>query len=200
MKLKDYLIGTIIQPGKTFSLLAKDEKNVKHTFRLLLFFLIFNSVLNIGFIIGGKLPTMPMVVKLPDEYYFHWCLFVANFAIICCYFMAAAIIYFFSRPYKASGTIEGIFSAVCFAYSVPFIFYLIVDYIVLIAISITGASKPEGFLNLLLIGTSLVVLIWHFILLPKAVKSVREIKWGPAVLIGVVTTIIFWGFAFIFLM
>lgn len=200
MTLKDYIIGTIIRPGATFNALAVDNKNTKYTFRLVLTFLILNSVLNIGFILGGKLPTMPMIVKLPDEYYFHWCLFVANFAIICCYFMTAALIYFASRRFKAGGSIEGALSAVCFAYSVPFFFYLIADYAVLIAISITGAAKPEGMWNTLLMGTSMAVLIWHFILLPKAVKSLGGIKWGPAILIGTITNIIFWGFAFIFLM
>lgn len=197
-----FFIGTFIRPGKTFTRLGEDNKNIIYAWIVLIVLevcFIFSAIM---YVVADLYPWAPIFVKLPLKEYFVYQIFFSLPWSFACLLMAIGMIMSLSRIKGGDLSYYRVFTVVTFAVCVPLFILWFFDIVLIFLIIfkvidrmalIEMLGRPLGGLFIFVITYCLATIVGNFILIPLAVVKLNILKKGPAIALGICTTIMFWG-------
>ncbi len=207
MSFKDYLIGTLIRPGKTFELLIKDNRKLKFGFIALSINAFLYTLIYVFLTIGGGAPSSfdPWLAVPKNVYYFYNRFWLAP-SMFGCWILAAGVAHLLSKLFSGKGSFEDTLSVFGFEITIATFFAVLHDLpdSFLGAIGLLDLRWYEVALNsptiwrtilMILYSTGLFMLAFLSI---KGVSASQKIKGGPALFIGIVAAIVYQGIFFVF--
>lgn len=204
---KDYFIGTLLHPHRTFEALLADERRLKFG----LYAISMNAVLYTFVYIflwhgrGAPSTLTPWLAISKDVYYFYNQFILAP-SMFGCWILAAGVAHLLSRIFAGKGSFEDTLSVFGFGATIATLFALSHDLTdsFLVAIGLLDARWYEVQLNsptiwrAILLTLYSIALILLLVLLTKGVFASQRIKRIPGILIGFVSFIVYQGTFFIF--
>lgn len=204
---KDYYLGTILRPRRTFDALVGDSRQL----RFGLFALSINAVLYtlvyVFLSIGGGAPSSftPWLAIPVDRYYYYDQFMLAPSMFGAC-ILAAAVGYLLSRPFSGRGSFDATLAVFGFAVSIACLASLAHD-LPETAVGALGfldfrqyevaLNSPTIWRTILWVFYSLSIL-WFLVLFPVGIRAAQRIRRGPAVLVGVLAYVLYQGVFVIF--
>lgn len=204
---KDYYLGTLFQPRRTFNALLTDSRKLKYGFLAItlnatLYTLVYIFLWNRG---GAPSSFTPWLAVPKDVYYFYNQFWLAP-SMFGCWILAAGVAHLLSHLFSGKGSFEDTLSTFGFGITIATLFSLFHDLTdsFLGAIGLLDLRWYEVALNSPTIWRTILwtlystALILLFVLLIKGVRESQKIKLGPAIFIGSVAAIVYQGIFFIF--
>jgi hypothetical protein len=207
MSFKDYYLGTLFRPRRTFDALLADSRRLKFGTLALTINAVMYTLVYIFLTAGGGAPSSftPWLAVPADVYYSYNRIWVAP-SMFGCWILAAGVAQLLSRPFSGKGSFEDTLSVFGFGITLATFFALLHDLpdSFLGAIGLLDLREYEVVLNsptiwrailLTLYSIGLIMLVVLFI---KGVSAAQRLKPGPAILVGLVAAIVYQGVFFIF--
>lgn len=204
---KDYFIGTLLHPRRTFEALLLDERRLKFGLYAITINAILYTFVYIFLWYGRGAPSTftPWLAVPKDVYYFYNQFWLAP-SMFGCWILAAGVAHLLSRIFAGKGSFEDTLSVFGFGVTIATFFALLHDLTdsFLVAIGLLDARWYEVQLNsptiwrAILLTLYSVALILLYVLLTKGVFASQRIKGIPGLLIGLVSFIAYQGTFFIF--
>ena len=204
---KDYYLGTLLRPRRTFDALVADTRRL----RLGLLAISINAALYTFVYIflwnaGGAPSSFDPWLAVPKNVYYFYNQFWLAPSMFGCWILAAGVAHLLSRLFSGKGSFEDTLSVFGFGAAIATLFALLHDLTdsFLGAIGVLDLRWYEIALNsptiwrTILITLYSIALIMLFILFTKGVGAAQRIKWGPAIFIGFVSFIVYQGSFLIF--
>ena len=195
MKLLKLIVGTIVNPKKTFTELNNDPKGFFYSIVLLLLLGGAFSVIYVIFLLTGKEPGLPPlynfdIIKLS---YYWWLIIVGMPMIIVLYILVPGITEFLSVFFKGKNDYKKAFTIFAFSINVPFIFYFFAELAILIMLLINNLIKPTYNMVVFIMIFYFAVALWTMILAPIVVRIVYQISIFKSIISGVFAMFFFWA-------
>ena len=200
MSFKDYLLGTLIQPRRTFTILLNDERRLKFGLGAITLNAILYTLVYIFLTIGGGAPSSftPWLAVPKDVYYFYNRFWLAP-SMFGGWILAAGVAHLLSRLFSGKGSFEDTLSVFGFGITIATCLAALHDLTdsFLGAIGLLDLRWYEVALNsptiwrtilLTLYGTALLMLL---VQLTLGVKSVQKIKLRHAFWIGSFAAVVY---------
>lgn len=204
---KDYYLGVIFRPRRTFEALMNDDRRLKFGLLALLITVVLYTLVYVFLTIGGGAPSAftPFLAIPKDVYYFYNQFFLAP-SLFMGWILAAGVAQLLSRPFAGKGSFEDNLSVFGFSISLASLASLLHDLpdTFLGAIGVIDLREYEVALNSPTIWRTILWIlyglyfIFFFLLFPKGIGAAQRIRSGPAILIGVVAFIVYQGVFVIF--
>jgi hypothetical protein len=207
MSFKDYLIGTLLRPGRTFEFLMADSRKVK-------FGLIAMSITAVVYTLvyaflsfsGGAPSSFTPWLAVPKEVYYFYNQFWLAPSMFGCWILAAGVAHLISKLFSGKGSFEDTLSVFGFGITIATFFSALHDLpdSFLGAIGVLDQNWYELALNSPTIWRTIlftlygIALFMLFLLSIKGVSASQKIKGVPALFIGIVAAIAYQGVFFIF--
>ncbi len=204
---KDYYIGTLLRPRRTFDILMTDSRRLKFgLLALSINALLYTFVYIFLTIAHGAPSSFTPWLAIPKDVYYYYNQFILAPSMFGCWILAAGVAHLLSRLFSGKGSFEDTLSAFGFGITIATMFALLHDLpdTFLGAIGVLNVKEYEVALNSPTIWRAILLtcystaLIMLFVLLTKGVGAAQRIKRGPAILIGIVAFIAYQGVFFIF--
>ena len=205
--LKNYLIGTLLRPRRTFDELLSDSHRLRFGILALSINALSYTLVYIFLWEGGGAPSSftPWLAVPKDTYYFYNQFWLAP-SMFGGWILAAGVTQLLSHLFSGKGTFEDTLSVFGFGITVATFFALLHDFTdsLLGAIGILDLRWYETALNSPTIWRTILLtlysigLIMLFFLLIKGVGAAQKIKRLPTIFIGTVAAIVYQGVFFIF--
>jgi len=204
---RDYLIGTLIRPFKTFDALLKDERRLKFGFFSIMITAITYTFVYIFLTIGGGAPSsFDPWLAVPKDVYYSYNRFWLAPSMFGCWILASGVAHLLSRLLKGKGSFEDTLSVFGFGITIATFFAALHDLTdsFLGAIGLLDLRWYEVALNSptiwrailgILYSTGLIMLVLQLIL---GVGKVQKIKPVHALWIGCIAAVVYQGTFFIF--
>ncbi|MDP2914895.1 MAG: YIP1 family protein [Candidatus Aminicenantes bacterium] len=201
-----YLGGTITSPVRTFQTLRSDPKKISKGFKAILLMGVLYTVTVALLTAGGALITAPAVISISSENYYFFEIFFALPVVAAGWILAAGFARLLSRWGRGDGTFEDTLAALGFAMTVP-MFVTWIPETVFAVLLLLGMKQEEfmelleqpGFLQIFAFSSQIVAVVWMLVLIMIAVGVSQKLKWGRAVLVGFLTTVLFMAVMLIFI-
>lgn len=201
-----YLGGTLFHPGRTFQALQSDPKMVSKGFKAILLIGILYTLTVAMLAAGGALITAPAVIAISAENYYFFEMFFALPVVAAGWILAAGFARLLSKSGKGSGSFEGTLAALGFAVTVP-MFVTWIPETIFAALLLLGMTQEEfmdlmaqpGFFQIFGWAYQIAAVAWMLVLVMIAVGISQKLKWGRAVLVGLLTTVLFMTVMLIFI-
>jgi hypothetical protein len=204
---KDYYLGTILRPRRTFDALMADSRRLRYgsiaiTISAVLYTLVY-VFLNLG---GGAPSSFTPWLAIPKEVYYHYNLFFLAPSMFLAWILAAGVAQLLSKPFSGKGTFEDTLSVFGFAISIaclPALLHDLTDSF-LGAIGVLDLRWYESALNSPTIWRTILLTLYSlyfimfFVLFPKGTGAAQRIARGPAIFVGVLAFAIYQGFFLLF--
>ena len=200
MSFTSYLVGTLLQPRKTFELLMTDTRRLKFGLAAISINALVYTLVYVFLTIGGGAPSSftPWLAVPKEVYYFYNRFWLAP-SMFCCWILAAGVAHLLSKLFSGQGSFEDTLSALGFGILIATSFATLHDLTdsFLGAIGLLDLRWYEVALNsptiwrtilLTLYGIALAMLA---LLSVKAVSASQKIKGGPALFVGLVAAIVY---------
>lgn len=200
MSFKDYLVGTLIQPRRTYALLLHDERRLKFGLAAITINAVVYTLVYVFLTIGGGAPSSftPWLAIPKDMYYFYNRFWLAP-SMFGCWILAAGVAHLLSRFLSGEGSFEDTLSVFGFGITIATFFSALHDFTdsFLGAIGLLDLRWYEVTLNsptiwrtilLTLYGIALLMLLAQLIL---GVRSVQKIKLRHALWIGSFAAVVY---------
>src|SRR5512133_2702347 len=192
---KDYFIGTLLHPHRTFEALLADERRLQFG----LYAISINAILYTFVYIflwhgrGAPSSLTPWLAIPKDVYYFYNRFWLAP-SMFGCFILAAGVAHLLSRIFAGKGSFEDTLSVFGFGVTIATLFALLHDLTdsFLVAIGLLDARWYEVQLNsptvwrVILLTLYSIALILLYVLLTQGVFASQRIKRLPGLLIGLV--------------
>ena len=204
---KDYYIGTLLRPRRTFDALLTDNRRLK--FGLLAISI--NAILyNLVYIFlwsrGGAPSSFTPWLAVPKEVYYFYNQFWLAPTMFGCWILAAGVAHLLSKLFSGKGSFEDTLSVFGFGITIATLFALLHDFTdsFLGAIGLLDLRWYEVQLNSPTIWRTIlwtlysIAIILLVVLQIIGVKTSQKIKIGPAVFIGSIAATVYQGIFFIF--
>jgi hypothetical protein len=203
---KDYYIGTLLRPGKTFDILLTDNRRLKLGFLAMLINVLLYTFVYIFLTIGGGAPTIAPWLAIPKDVYYFYDRFILAPSLFGLWILAAGVAYLLSRLFSGKGSFDDTLSVFGFGITIAYLFSLLHDFpdSLLGAIGLLDLRWYEVQLNTPTIWRTILFTFYSIGLIVLAlqlsigVEKSQRIKRGPAILIGTISFIVFQGGFFIF--
>ena len=207
MSFKDFLIGTLLIPGKTFELLIKDDRKFKFGLLAISINAFIYTLVYVFLTIGGGAPSsVDPWLAVPKDVYYSYNRFWLAPSMFGGWILAAGVAHLLSKLFSGKGSFEDTLSTLGFGITIATLFAALHDLpdSFLGAIGLLDLRWYETALNsptiwrtilLILYGAGLFMLAFLSI---KGVRASQKIKGGYALLIGMVAAVVYQGFFFIF--
>jgi hypothetical protein len=199
-------VGAALRPARTFKALQDDPHRVSKGVRAILLIGVLYTITVTLLAAGGALITAPAFLALAPENYYFYEIFFAVPVLFLAWLAAAGWARLLGRPGREKGSFEGTLGALGFAFSVPFLLTWLPETVLAILLllgvsqqKIMELSAQPGIVQLLVIGYQLAAAIWMFFLAVLAAGTGLKTRWARAVLIGLLTTLVFLGIMIIFI-
>lgn len=207
LSFKEYLIGTLIHPGRTFESLVTDSRKLKFGWFAICTNAIAYTLVYIFLNLGGGAPSTfdPWLAVPKDVYYFYNQFWLAP-SMLGCWILAAGVAHLLSSLFSGKGTFEDTLSVFGFGITIATFFALLHDLpdSFLGAIGVLDLRWYEQALNSPTIWRAILLTLYSigiimlFVLQITGIRSSQKIKMGPAILIGSVAAIVYQGLFFVF--
>ncbi len=204
---KDYYLGAITRPRKTFDALMLDRRRLRFGFIALSITAVLYTLVYIFLTAGDGAPSSftPWLAISSEDYYFFNQFMLAP-SMFACWILAAGVAQLLSRLFSGQGSFEHNLSVLGFAISIASIASLLHDLpeTFLGAIGVINLRDHEIALNSPTIWRTILwifyglYLILFLILFPIGIRAAQRIRRGPAILIGVLAFMIYQGIFLIF--
>jgi hypothetical protein len=204
---KDYFIGSLLHPRRTFEALLADERRLKFGLCAISINAILYTFVYIFLWQGRGAPsTLTPWLAIPKDVYYFYNQFMLAPSMFGCWILAAGVAHLLSRIFAGKGSFEDTLSVFGFGVTIATLFALLHDLTdsFLVAIGLLDARWYEVQLNsptiwrAILLTLYSIALILLFVLLTKGVFASQRIKRTPGVLIGFVSFIVYQGMFLIF--
>ena len=204
---KDYLIGTLISPGKTFKLLIKDNRKLKFGLIAISINALVYTIIYVFLTLGGGAPSsFDPWLAVPKDVYYSYNRFWLAPSMFGCWILAAGVAHLLSKLFSGKGSFEDTLSVFGFGFTIATFFAALHDLpdSFLGAIGLldlrwyeTALNSPTVWRTILMIlyGTGLFMLVFLSI---KGVSASQKIKGGAALFIGIVAAVVYQGIFFVF--
>lgn len=201
-----YFGGVIIRPGRTFQALQSDPKMISSGFKAILLIGLLYSLTVAVLAAGGALITAPAVIAISAENYYFFEMFFALPVVAAGWILAAGFARLLGNVGKWSGSFEGTLAALGFAVAVP-MFVTWIPETVFAALLLLGMTQEEfmdlmaqpGFFQIFGWAYQIAAVAWMLVLIMIAVGISQKLKWWRAVLVGLLTTVLFMTVMLIFI-
>jgi hypothetical protein len=204
---RNYLLGTLLHPDKTFDLLISDHRKLK----LGLFAICLNALaytlVYIFLTIGGGAPSsIAPWLAIPKDVYYFYNRFLLAPSMFGCWILAAGVAHLLSHLFSGKGSFEDTLSSFGFGITIATFIALLHDLTdsFLGAIGLLDLRWYEVALNTPTIWRTILLTLYSIalmlllVLMIKGVRSSQKIRLGPAILIGTVSAIIYQGVFLVF--
>ena len=204
---RDYFIGTLLHPRRTFEALLADERRLKFGLYPISVNAILYTFVYIFLWHGRGAPsTLTPWLAIPKDVYYFYNQFMLTPSMFGCWILAAGVAHLLSRVFSGKGSFEDTLSVFGFGVTIATLFALLHDLTdsFLVAIGLLDARWYEVQLNsptiwrAILLTLYSIALILLYVLLTKGVFASQRIKRIPGILIGFVSFIVYQGAFFIF--
>ncbi len=197
---KDYYFGTILRPRRTFDALLRDERRLRFGVLALALNAVLYTLVYVFLSMSGGAPSSftPWLAVPKDVYYFYNQFLLAP-SMLMCWILAAGVTQLLSRPFAGQGTFEDTLSVLGFAINIACLASLAHDLpdAFLAAIGLLDPRAYEVALNSPTIWRAILwflytlSLVLFLVLFPKAIGAAQRIRSGPAVLVGVLSFLVY---------
>jgi hypothetical protein len=201
-----YFGGVIIRPGRTFQALQSDPKMISKGFKAILLIGILYTLTVAMLAAGGALITAPAVIAISAENYYFFEIFFALPVVAAGWILAAGLARLLGNVGKGSGSFEGTLAALGFAVTVPTFMTWIPEtvFAVLLLMGMTQEKFMDlmaqpGFFQIFGWAYQIAAVAWMLVLIMIAVGVSQRLKWWRAVLVGLLTTVLFMTVMLIFI-
>jgi len=204
---KDYYVGTILRPRRTFDALLADERRLRFGFLALLISVVLYTLVYVFLTMSGGAPSsFTPFLAIPKDVYYQYDRFILAPSMFMCWILTAGVAQLLSRPFAGKGSFEDNLSVFGFCIGIATLASLLHDLpdSFLGAIGILDQSWYEQALNsptiwrtILWIFYSLSFILF-FVLFPKGIGTAQRLRLGPAILVGVLSFLVYQGFFLIF--
>jgi hypothetical protein len=200
-------LSTLLRPRRTFDALMKDPRRLSFGALALTICAVLYTFVYIFLSIGGGAPLgFKPFLAIPTDVYYRfnvWILFPSMFG---CWILAAGVAHLLSKPFGGRGTFDDTLSTLGFSISIACLASLLHDLpsSVLGAVGLLDLRWYDVALNSATIWRTVLwifyglYLVLFLVLFPKAVGASQRIRGGPAILIGVLSFIVYQGVFIIF--
>ncbi len=197
---KSYYFPTLIRPRRTFDALMQDPHRLRYGFIALIINAVLYTFVYIFLTIGGGAPgALTPWLNIPKDLYYSYDRFMLAPSMLGAAILSAAVAHLLSKLFSGKGSFDDTLSAFGFAIGLPSLFSLLHDFTdtFLGAVGLLDLRWYEIALNSPTIWR---VILWtcyglsfvfFFVLFPKAVGASQRLKPGPAVLIGVLSYLLY---------
>lgn len=204
---KDYYIGTLLRPRRTFEALLCDRRRLRFGLYAMALNALLYTLVYIFLTAGGGAPSSftPWLNVPKDVYYFYNRFWLAP-SMWGGWLLAAGAAQLLSHLFSGKGSYEDTLSVFGFGITIATLFALLHDFIdsFLGAIGLLDLRAYEVMLNSPTIWRAILLTLYTIALvllginMVKGVGAAQKIKPGPAILIGLLSAVVYQGFFFIF--
>lgn len=204
---KDYYFGAFIRPRRTFEALLTDSRRLRFGFFAISISLVLYTLVYVFLTIGGGAPSsFTPFLAIPKELYYRYNQFILAPSMFMCWILAAGVAQLLSRMFSGKGSFEDTLSVFGFGIGISTLISLLHDLpdSFLGAIGVLDQKWYEVALNSPTIWRTILwtiytlSFVYFFVLFPKGVGAAQRLKTGPAILVGVLSFLVYQGFFFIF--
>lgn len=204
---KDYFIGTLLHPQRTFEALLADERRLKFGLYAICINAILYTFVYIFLWHGRGAPSsLTPWLAIPKDVYYFYNQFMLAPSMFGCWILAAGVAHLLSWIFAGKGSFEDTLSVFGFGVTIATLFALLHDLTdsFLVAIGLLDARWYEVQLNsptiwrTILLTLYSIALILLFVLLTRGVFASQRIKRIPGILIGFISFIVYQGTFLIF--
>jgi hypothetical protein len=200
MSFKDYLLGTLLHPRRTFERLPLDERRLKFGFYAMLISVVLYTLVYIFLTIGGGAPSsFTPWLNVPKDVYYYYNRFWLAPSMLGCWILASGVAYLLSRLVSGKGSYDDTLGVFGFGITVATFFAALHDVTdsFLSAIGLLDQTWYEAQLNsptiwrtilFTLYGIGLVLLFVYLII---GVYKVHKIKPVHALWIGFIAAVVY---------
>lgn len=204
---RDYLIGTLIYPRKTFDMLLKDERRLQFGFFAITINAIVYTMVYIFLTMGGGAPSaFDPWLAVPKDVYYSYNRFWLAPSMFGCWILAAGVAHLLSRLLEGKGSYEDTLSVFGFGVTIATFFAALHDLTdsFLGAVGLLDLRWYEAALNsptiwrtilTILYSTGLIMLVVQLILGTSKAQKIKPIH---ALWIGCIAAVVYQGVFFIF--
>jgi hypothetical protein len=197
---KDYYLGVIFRPARTFEALLADERRLKFGLLALLIGVVLYTLVYVFLTIGGGAPSsFTPWLAIPKEVYYYYNRFFLAPSMFMGWILAAGVAQLLSRPFGGKGSFEDTLSVFGFGISIASLVSLTHDLpdTFLGAIGLLNLKEYEVALNSPTIWRTILWILYSlyfilfFVLFPKGVGAAQRLRSGPAVLVGLLAALVY---------
>jgi len=197
---KDYYLGTLLRPRRTFDALMADERRLRFGLLAIAINAVLYTFVYVFLTIGGGAPSgLQPWLAIPTDVYYSYERFMLAPSMFGCWILSAGVAHLLSKLFSGKGSFEDTLSAFGFAITIASLISLLHDLpeTFLGAVGLIDLRWYEAAVNAptiwrivlwIFYGPSIVV---FFILFPKAVGASQRLKPAPAILIGVLAYLVY---------
>ena len=197
---KDYYIGTIFRPRRTFDALMNDNRRLKFGLLAVATNAVLYTLVYVFLTIGDGAPSsFTPWLAIPKAVYYSYDRFILAPSMFGGWILVAGIAHLVSRLFSGKGSFEDTLSVFGFGISIASLASLVHDFpdAFLGAIGLLNLKDYEVVLNsptiwraifMTLYGLSI---IWYLVLFPKGVGAAQRINRGPAILVGALAFLVY---------
>ena len=197
---KDYYLGIIIRPRRTFDILMLDSHRLRFGLLAVLINIVLYTLVYVFLSIGGGAPSsFTPWLAIPAEDYYRYNQFFLAPSMFAAWILAAGVAQLLSRPFSGKGSFEDNLSVFGFAISIASLASLLHDLpdAFLGAIGVINLREYEVALNSPTIWRTILWILYglyfilFFLLFPKGIGAAQRIRSGPAILAGVLAFMVY---------
>lgn len=202
-----YYLGTLLRPRPTFDALMRDPRRVQFGAWAMVINAVLYTLVYVFLAIGGGAPSSfkPFLDVPADVYYQYnrWFLFPSMFG---CWILAAGVAQLLGKFFGGKGTFEDNLSALGFATGIASLASLLHDLpeTFIGAIGLLDLRWYDAQLNSPTIWRLVLCIFYGLygvlfvVLYPKAIGAAQRLKAGPAILLGLLSFVVYQGVFVIF--
>jgi len=204
---KDYYLGTILRPRRTFDALLADDRRLRFGFLAILISVMLYTLVYVFLTISGGAPSsFTPFLAIPKDVYYQYDRFILAPSMFMCWILAAGVAQLLSRRFAGKGSFEDNLSVLGFGIGIVTLASLLHD----LPDSFLGAigvldqrwyeqalNSPTLWRTILWIFYSLSFILF-FVLFPKGIGAAQRMRRGPAILVGVLSFLVYQGVFLIF--
>ncbi len=204
---KDYYFGAILRPRRTFDALLADERRLRFGFFAISISVVLYTLVYVFLTIGGSAPSsFTPFLAIPKEVYYQYDRFILAPSMFGCWILAAGVAQLLSRVFSGKGSFEDTLSVLGFGIGIATLVSLLHDFTdsFLGAIGLLDQRWYEVALNSPTIWRTLLWTVYSIsfvlflVLFPKGIGAARRIRSGPAIVVGLLSFVVYQGVFFIF--
>jgi hypothetical protein len=197
---KDYYLGAIFRPRKTFETLLADHRKLRFGFFALLINAFLYTLVYIFLTIGGGAPSsFTPFLAIPKEVYYSYDRFILLPSMLLCWIAAAGTAQLLSHLFAGKGSFEDTLSVLGFAISIACLASLAHDLpdSFLGAVGLLDLQAYEVLLNSPTIWRTILWFLYvlsavlFIVLFPIAIRAAQRIKLWQAILVGLPAFIVY---------
>lgn len=204
---KDYYIGTILRPRRTFDALMADDRRLKFGLVALAINAFLYTLVYVFLTAGGGAPSsFKPWLNIPLDVYYSYNRFFLAPSMFMGVILASGVAQLLSRPFAGKGSFEDTISVFGFGTAIACLASLLHDLpdSFLGAIGVIDQRAYEVALNsptiwrYILLTLYAISIIWFMVLFTKGVGAAQRIRGGPAAFVGVLAYAVYQFYFLIF--